>query len=33
MTATELKTSGYTSETAERYLLNAGALFKNVKYN
>lgn len=33
MAATELKTSGYTSETAERYLLNAGALFKNVKYN
>lgn len=33
MSVTEVKTSGYTPETAKRYLLNAGALFKNVKYN
>lgn len=33
MSAIGVKTSGYTSETAKRYLLNAGALFKNVSYN
>lgn len=33
MPGTEVKTSGYTSETAKHYLLNAGAIFKNVSFN
>lgn len=31
--AEAIKTNGYTAETAKHYLLNAGAIFKNVKYN
>lgn len=31
--AEAIKINGYTSETAKNYLLNTGAIFKNVKYN
>ncbi|MCM8710540.1 hypothetical protein M2651_05805 [Clostridium sp. SYSU_GA19001] len=30
---TEIKTNGYTADTAKHYLLNTGAIFKNVAYN
>lgn len=33
MAAVEIKTSGYTADTAKHYLLNAGAIFKNVAFN
>lgn len=33
MAAIEVKTNGYTADTAKRYLLDTGAIFKNVTYN
>lgn len=33
MAATDLKTTGYSSDTAKHYLLDSGAIFKNVTYN